>query len=153
VNQKPDQITPTARRYSLNRQRLKELRRAKNVTQAQIAHALKMGRSTYASLESGNQEPYVNEISRIAKYFGVREMELVTLGPGVEDIPFAPGLEVVGTLDWRGTIVYADADCIVIRWRWKDGPAQSPQLVTRGQADVQILHGAWKRAEPAGVAA
>jgi transcriptional regulator with XRE-family HTH domain len=51
--------------------RLKELRKGKDMSQAEAAYALGISQSTWALYESGNREPSFNALLKIADYFGV----------------------------------------------------------------------------------
>ncbi len=51
--------------------RLKELRKAKRVSQLKLAMDLNMNQNTISRYETGEREPGINEIIKIADYFGV----------------------------------------------------------------------------------
>ena len=51
--------------------RLKELRERKNVTQQEVADALDMERSLYARYEYGTRTPPIDNLIKLAKYYGV----------------------------------------------------------------------------------
>lgn len=53
------------------RHRLKSLRKEKNVTQAQIAAILDYGYTAVANYEAGKNEPSIENLIRIADFFGV----------------------------------------------------------------------------------
>ncbi len=50
---------------------LRKLRKSKKLTQANVASALKIGRSTYTKYESGKSKPVSEMLIKIADYFGV----------------------------------------------------------------------------------
>ncbi len=72
-------------------EQLKIIRRANKFTQQELADAIGIERSTYASYETGRNKPDVNLLSKIAKVFGVSSdyiLEIDTTVPlNVEDIP------------------------------------------------------------------
>ena len=49
--------------------RLKELRNAKGISQLKLAMDLNMNQNTISRYETGEREPGVNELIRIADYF------------------------------------------------------------------------------------
>ena len=51
--------------------RLKELRKNKRVSQLKLAMDLNMNQNTISRYETGEREPGINEIIKIADYFGV----------------------------------------------------------------------------------
>lgn len=51
--------------------RLKELRNAKGISQLKLAMDLNMNQNTISRYETGEREPGVNELIRIADYFNV----------------------------------------------------------------------------------
>ena len=51
--------------------RLKELRKEKNLKQSEVAEELGLGRSTYANYEQGKRFPGKENLITIADYFGV----------------------------------------------------------------------------------
>ena len=51
--------------------RLRELRRARHITQLKMALDLNMSQNTISRYESGEREPGVTELIRIADYFRV----------------------------------------------------------------------------------
>ncbi len=51
--------------------RLKELRRARNMTQLRLAMELNTNQNTISRYESGEREPGIAELIRIADYFNV----------------------------------------------------------------------------------
>ncbi len=50
---------------------LRKLRESKKLTQADVASALKIERSTYTKYESGKSKPFSEMLIKIADYFGV----------------------------------------------------------------------------------
>ncbi len=50
---------------------LRKLRESKKLTQADVASALQIGRSTYTKYESGKSKPASEMLIKIADYFGV----------------------------------------------------------------------------------
>lgn len=87
-------------------EQLKIIRRANKFTQQELADAIGIERSTYASYETGRNKPDVNLLSKIAKVFGVSSdyiLEIDTTAPlNVEDIPVQykkkSGNQLVSTL-------------------------------------------------------
>ena len=51
--------------------RLKELRRAKRITQLKLAMDLNMAQNTISRYESGEREPGISELILIADYFNI----------------------------------------------------------------------------------
>ena len=51
--------------------RLKELRKKKRVSQVKMAIDLNMNQNTISRYETGEREPGINELIRIADYFNV----------------------------------------------------------------------------------
>ena len=51
--------------------RLKELRKAKGISQLKLAMDLNMNQNTISRYENGEREPGINELIRIADYFNV----------------------------------------------------------------------------------
>ncbi|MBR2013580.1 MAG: helix-turn-helix transcriptional regulator [Clostridia bacterium] len=51
--------------------RLKELRTAKGISQLKLAMDLNMNQNTISRYETGEREPGINELIRIADYFNV----------------------------------------------------------------------------------
>ena len=51
--------------------RLKELRKAKGISQLKLAMDLNMNQNTISRYETGEREPGINELIRIADYFNV----------------------------------------------------------------------------------
>ena len=51
--------------------RLKQLRRARGITQLKMAIDLSMSQNTVSRYESGEREPGISELLRIADYFHV----------------------------------------------------------------------------------
>ena len=51
--------------------RLKELRKAKGISQLKLAMELNANQNTISRYETGEREPGINELIRIANYFDV----------------------------------------------------------------------------------
>lgn len=51
--------------------RLKELRKAKGISQLKLAMDLNTNQNTISRYETGEREPSINELIKIADYFGV----------------------------------------------------------------------------------
>ena len=51
--------------------RLKELRKVRGVTQAEVAYAINCSPTTYAKYERGEREPDNATLRQLSKYFGV----------------------------------------------------------------------------------
>lgn len=51
--------------------RLKELRKAKGISQVKLAMELNTSQNTISRYETGEREPGINELIRIADYFNV----------------------------------------------------------------------------------
>lgn len=60
---------------------LKELREEKGISQAKLGNILKLNQSTIAKYETGEREPSIEILIKIAEFFGVSVGYLV----GVED--------------------------------------------------------------------
>ena len=63
---------------------LKYIRKANRFTQQQVADAINIERSTYASYETGRNRPDVATLSRFAIIFGVTVDFIVTLGTAAD---------------------------------------------------------------------
>ena len=63
-------------------EQLKIIRKANGFTQQQIADALEIERSTYASYETGRNRPDVAILERFAKVFGVSVDYILSINPG-----------------------------------------------------------------------
>ena len=53
------------------RNRLEEIRKAKGITQEELANALEVSRQTVGSLENGRYNPSIILAFKIARFFGV----------------------------------------------------------------------------------
>lgn len=51
--------------------RLRELRKARNISQLKLAMDLNTNQNTISRYETGEREPSINELVKIADYFGV----------------------------------------------------------------------------------
>ena len=51
--------------------KLKTLRKSKKLTQVQLADALGIARASVSNYEVGRRSPHLNELKRIAEFFGV----------------------------------------------------------------------------------
>ena len=51
--------------------RLKEIRKAKKISQVKLAMDLSMSQNTISRYETGKREPSIEELKRIADYFNV----------------------------------------------------------------------------------
>ena len=51
--------------------RLKELRKARNISQLKLAMDLHTNQNTISRYETGDREPSIRELIKIADYFGV----------------------------------------------------------------------------------
>ncbi len=56
--------------------RLEELRKAKGVSQEELADALEVSRQTISSLENGRYNPYIILAFKIARYFNLSIEEI-----------------------------------------------------------------------------
>lgn len=56
---------------NLFKQRLKELRKERQLTQKQVATTLNKSETGYASWEQGLSEPCINDLIAICKYYNV----------------------------------------------------------------------------------
>ena len=52
------------------KEKLKELRKEKGLTQKQVAQAIRITSSAYANYEQGTREPSIDIIIKICKFFG-----------------------------------------------------------------------------------
>jgi len=74
-------------------QRLAEARKARGITQEDVASYLSCSRPTYIAIEKGERPAKPEEIVRLASYFGRRVSELVR--PGTPVVDFQPHLRAV----------------------------------------------------------
>ncbi|MCR4692695.1 MAG: helix-turn-helix domain-containing protein [Firmicutes bacterium] len=51
--------------------RIKELRKSKNISQIKLGIDLNMSQNTISRYETGEREPSISDLIRIADYFGV----------------------------------------------------------------------------------
>ena len=51
--------------------RLKEIRKAKKISQVKLGMDLSMSQNTISRYETGKREPSIEDLKRIADYFGV----------------------------------------------------------------------------------
>lgn len=51
--------------------RIKELRKSKNISQIKLGMDLNMSQNTISRYETGEREPSISDLIRIADYFGV----------------------------------------------------------------------------------
>ncbi|EPI2027063.1 helix-turn-helix domain-containing protein [Vibrio vulnificus] len=58
--------------------RIKELRDSRNLSQEDVAKALKMAKSTYIKYEKGSQSPQLETLETIADFYGVHVCELIS---------------------------------------------------------------------------
>ena len=58
--------------------KLKSLRRARFLTQQNVANDLEIGQSTYAQYETNQREPNFESLEKLAKYYGVTVSFLVS---------------------------------------------------------------------------
>ena len=72
--------------------RLKELRKAKGLTQTQVADELDMPQNTLSQYESGKRKPSRLAISALSKYYGVSINYLI----GHEKTPNHSGDQTLG---------------------------------------------------------
>lgn len=56
---------------TMNAQKLKALRKAKGITQSELADILGVARTTYANYEQGTREPDNKTLNKLADYFEV----------------------------------------------------------------------------------
>ncbi|MGV4321287.1 helix-turn-helix domain-containing protein [Bacillus mojavensis] len=77
--------------------RLKELRKSKGdkISQGDVASAIGISQSAYASYEQGNREPNIERLIMISKYFGV-SLDFLIRGDG-KDLPIEsdPSLSLI----------------------------------------------------------
>ncbi len=59
-------------------QNIERLRKERGLTQEQVAKMLNLSRPTYVNIESGEREPNVSELERLAAVFGVSMSELLS---------------------------------------------------------------------------
>lgn len=57
---------------------IERMRKARNLTQEQMANELSMSRPTYINVENGERDPSVSELEKIATIFGVSAAELLS---------------------------------------------------------------------------
>ncbi|MDE6492303.1 MAG: helix-turn-helix domain-containing protein, partial [Lactobacillus sp.] len=59
-------------------QNIVRMRKARKLTQTEVAEQLGVSRPTYISIEKGQRDPSVSELERIAAIFGVSASELLS---------------------------------------------------------------------------
>jgi len=69
--------------YTTIGKRIKEIREADNLTQEQLATAIKVSRASLANYESGKQAIYISDLFRLAIHL---RLEIVDLLPSVKEI-------------------------------------------------------------------
>ena len=62
-------------------ERLKQLRKSKNITQAELAKEMNVAKTTIASYEQGVSEPNIAMMTKLAKYFNVSPSYLMGWEP------------------------------------------------------------------------
>ncbi len=69
--------------------RLKEIRKAKGISQLKLAMDLHMNQNTVSRYETGEREPGINELIKIADYFNVSVDYLIgrTDNPNMQNKP------------------------------------------------------------------
>ncbi|MDT2749608.1 helix-turn-helix transcriptional regulator [Streptococcus parauberis] len=58
-------------------ERLRFLRKTKNVTQEEVSKCLSIGQGTYSRWEKGTLEPCLNHVVKLSKYFGITTDEIL----------------------------------------------------------------------------
>lgn len=58
--------------------KIRQLREQANLSQQDVADAIKIARATYASLETDRRPPNLDEINNLAKYYEISPVELIT---------------------------------------------------------------------------
>ena len=67
-------------------ERIKQLRKAKGASQAQVAEYLGVTKQAYSLYETGKREPPFATLLKIAEYFGIGIDECIAFGDGGNDI-------------------------------------------------------------------
>lgn len=67
------------------RDRIKDLRKEKNIQQKELAYTLGISQSTVSHWESGRQEPNTGQRKKLANFFKITEADLFTEGPLIRD--------------------------------------------------------------------
>jgi transcriptional regulator with XRE-family HTH domain len=106
---------------------IKKVREQKGMTQQQIADLIHMHRSNYSKVESGQREPSIDALNKIAKHFGMSLDELVNLKGKVpveeklEDKTTIEQVKLINELEPEDkAMVFRLIDTIVTKKKFKD---------------------------------
>lgn len=106
---------------------IRKVREQKGMTQQQIAELINMHRSNYSKVESGQREPSIDALQKIAKYFSMTMDELVNLKGKVpveekiEDQTTLEQVRLINDLDKDDkAMVFRLIDTIVTKKKFKD---------------------------------
>jgi len=106
---------------------IKKIREQRGMTQQQIADLIAMHRSNYSKVESGQREPSIDALNKIAKHFGITLDELVNLKGKVpveeklEDKTAIEQVKLINELDEEDkAMVFRLIDTIVTKKKFKD---------------------------------
>ena len=106
---------------------IKKIREQKGMTQQQVADLIHMHRSNYSKVESGQREPSIDALNKIAKHFGMTLDELVNLKGKVpveeklEDKTTIEQVKLINDLEAEDkAMVYRLIDTIVTKKKFKD---------------------------------
>lgn len=119
---------------------LKKARLRKGLSQVQLAEQLGVAKSTYSMYESGNREPNVQTIKKIADILNVSTDEL--LGMDEESQTIAAHFDGVEYTDEEMAEIRQFAQFVRMK-RYKDALMEEPKLIkpfTTGQPEVNAAH-------------
>lgn len=80
-------------------ERIKDLRLSRNLTQEDVANAVKIAKSTYIKYEKGTQSPQLETIEVIAKFYGVNISEFFEEKRPELDLQLMSKLELISQLE------------------------------------------------------
>ncbi|AAW87652.1 transcriptional repressor rstR [Aliivibrio fischeri ES114] len=81
------------------KERIKELRSSRNLTQEDVANAMKIAKSTYIKYEKGTQSPQLETIEVMAKFYGVDISEFFDEKKPDLDLQLMSKLELINQLE------------------------------------------------------
>lgn len=81
------------------KERIKELRSSRNLTQEDVANAMKIAKSTYIKCEKGTQSPQLETIEVMAKFYGVDISEFFDEKKPDLDLQLMSKLELINQLE------------------------------------------------------
>ena len=81
--------------------RLKEIRKEKKISQLKLAMALNTNQNTISRYETGEREPGINELIKIADYFGVSVDRVLNPQPEDAHKPVQPQMSAKELEAWK----------------------------------------------------